>query len=482
MGPSASPPHGAAAVPDNIRATESLLTFRNSQDLESRGTIMNLSRNMVVFEVYNPYSIVQLSEVLKDLRVRRGERTIYNGRAVVSNLVNTGLMLIVSATLVDPWSDLDNLSPGTSLREEVVSFVEEWGQSNQLIRQPYRIVVSTIRNFLEELNQWLAHGEIVAGIADKNPSSDDIKAFVSDVETGIFPKLEELFGEFERIAGEVDDNEITTHKTFARREIHPLILCSPFIHRTFTKPLGYAGDYEMVNMMLRDRWEGSNTYAKIINAIIIRSDGAQAHRNRIDKLVSYLEAEAIRVKALGRPLRVLNIACGPAAEIQKFIRTSPLSEMCQITLLDFNAETLEYTKGKIKEAIRDSGHLPTIDFVHKSIHDLLQEARGRKDGGGHVYDLVYCAGLFDYLSDKICARLLELFFKWTEPAGLLVSTNVHPRNPVRYFIEHLLEWNLIYRDEAQMLALQPSSSESIVTDDPTRVNVFLESRKRPQTP
>jgi len=70
-----------------------------------------------VFEVYNPYSIVQASEVLTDLRIRRGERQIYKGSAVVSNLISTGLMLIVSASLNDPWSDLVDLSPGSGIAE-----------------------------------------------------------------------------------------------------------------------------------------------------------------------------------------------------------------------------------------------------------------------------------------------------------------------------------------------------------------------------
>lgn len=466
---------------DDIRSTESLLTFKNSQNLASRGTIMHLSRNLVVFEVYNPYSIVQLSEVLGDLKIRRGERTIYNGRAVVSNLVNTGLMLIVSATLVDPWSDLESVAPGRTLRDEVTGFVSDWESANRSIVPPYRTTVSTIRNFLEELSQWLAHGEIVSGVADR-ASEERAREFVEDVAAGVLPKIGELFAEFEHVASQLPDDVLPSHKMFARREIHPLVLCSPFIHRTYTKPLGYAGDYEMVNMMLRDPWEGGNTYAKIINAIIIQSDGARAHRNRIDRLVRYLDDESRRVQALGRPLRVLNVACGPAAEIQRFIRTSAFADRCQITLLDFNAETLEYTRSRIKEAVRDSGHLPTVEFVHKSIHDLLQEARRRDAPPTTTYDLVYCAGLFDYLSDKICARLLELFYKWTEPGGLVVSTNVHPRNPVRFFIEHLLEWNLIYRDNDQMYALHPPGSRSQVTDESTHVNVFLESRRAAAEP
>ncbi len=459
------------------RPSESLLTFSNSQGIACRGTLMHLSRNLVVFEVYNPYSIVQLSEVLKDLNIRRGDRVIYHGRAVVSNLVNTGLMLIVSATLVDTWSELESADASRLVRDDVRVFIEDWTQSNQSIVPPYRTIVSSIRNFLEELSQWLEHGEVQAGIGNPARSPDQVKEFVNDIESQVMPKLGELFSGFEAQASQVPDALVSNHKVFARREIHKLILCSPFIHRTFTKPLGYAGDYEMVNMILRDPWEGNTTYAKLINGALLRSDGSQAHRNRIDRLVHYLETEARRVHATSRPLRVLNVACGPAAEVQRFIRTSPLSERCQLTLLDFNAETLSYTHGRIKEAVRESGRLPAVDFVHKSIHDLLQEARGRNAGFGQTYDLVYCAGLFDYLSDKICARMLELFYRWTEPGGLVISTNVHPRNPVRFFLEHLLEWNLVYRDNEQMLKLQPAGSQSVVTEEPTGVNLFLESRK-----
>ncbi len=458
--------------------TEGLLVFRNSQGIESRGTLMHLSRQAVVFEVYNPYSIVQLSEVLSDLRIRRGNRAIYQGRAVVSNLVNTGLMLIVSATLVDPWSDLANLQPGESLRSEIGSFVTDWQNANQTIMPNYRLAVSTAGNFLEELSQWLGQGEIVAGINERNTPGGLIREFVADVEGVVLPKLYQLFSDFEEWAKRLDPAQVFVHKEFARRELHPLILCSPFLHRTYTKPLGYAGDYEMVNMMFRDRWEGANTYAKIMNALLIYSDGALAHRNRIEKLMGYLTAETARTLAEQRPLRVLNIACGPAIEIQRFIRNSPLSDHCQFNLLDFNAETLAYTRSCIQDAIKAGGRKPTIEFIHKSVHDLLQEARGRREGDGQSYDLVYCAGLFDYLSDKICSRLLELFARWTAPGGLMVSTNVHPNNPVRYFMEHLLEWNLIYRDNDHMLSLRPANGgRPTISNDSTGMNVFLEMRK-----
>jgi extracellular factor (EF) 3-hydroxypalmitic acid methyl ester biosynthesis protein len=463
----------------NTQNADGMLAFRNSQGLAAQGTLMSLSRQAVVFEVYNPYSIVQLSEVLRDVRVSQGDRVIYDGRAVVSNIVNTGLMLIVSATLVDPWSNLNALQPGDELRKEVAAFMGDWKAASQAIDPAYRVVVSKARNLFEELSLWLNHGEMAAGITDPGVPKERLRQFVADVEGQVMPVIGEIFAEFEVRAAQIDEDRLLTHKHFARREIHPVTMCSPFIHRTYTKPLGYAGDYEMVNMMFRDRWEGANTYAKIVNSIVIISGGAEAHRNRIDRLVSYLEAEGRRALAAGRRLRVLNIACGPAIEIQKFIRESPLADHCCLELLDFNAETLAYTRTQIDAAIQAGGHKPEVVYIHKSIHDLLQEARGRNehDDSNDAYDIVYCAGLFDYLSDRICARLMDLFLRWTRPGGFLVATNVHPRNPVRYFIEHLLEWHLIYRDNDQFLSIAPKGGSAVVTEESTGVNVFLEVRK-----
>ena len=49
----------------------SFIVCRNSQGVEVRGTLHRLTRYLGVFEVYNPYSIVQLSEVLNDCRIMK---------------------------------------------------------------------------------------------------------------------------------------------------------------------------------------------------------------------------------------------------------------------------------------------------------------------------------------------------------------------------------------------------------------------------
>ena len=93
---------------------DSFILARNSQGLEVRAGVLRLTRYLVVFEVYNPYSILQLSEVLTDFKIVINDRIMYSGRAVISNVVNTGIMLICEATLDDAWLDVDVFSSVTT--------------------------------------------------------------------------------------------------------------------------------------------------------------------------------------------------------------------------------------------------------------------------------------------------------------------------------------------------------------------------------
>jgi extracellular factor (EF) 3-hydroxypalmitic acid methyl ester biosynthesis protein len=258
-------------------------------------------------------------------------------------------------------------------------------------------------------------------------------------------------------------------------------MCSPFVYRTYHKPLGYAGDYEMVNMILRDPHEGATLFAKMVNVVFLRNPPAEAHRNRICHLLRRIVEETQRARAAGRRVRILNLGCGPAREVQRFIAESELSYFADLTLLDFNAETLEYAAITLR-SLREQHHRRTVlEFAEKSINQLLKEAlRPVSLAAEHAYDLVYCAGLFDYVSDRVCRRLVELFYSWLAPGGTVLVTNVDAAKPFRHSMDYLLEWHLICRNREQMKALLPASNpppEWHIGADPTAVNLYLEVHK-----
>ncbi len=464
-----------------IGEKETIILCRNSQGMEVRAAPLRLARYQVVFEVYNPYSILQLSEVLSDFKIIINERMVYSGRAVVSNLVNTGILLVCEATLDESWLDVDLFSPvnqRVKLQEEFAAFLKEWEKIHTVLPE-FKVAVADLQTLLAGLRGWLEQVEL--GIRSV-PAGDRLqmeREVIQAVEQPIIPVVSSLFTRFEGIAAAIPPELQPVHRTHVKRQIHPLVLCAPFAYRTFQKPLGYAGDYEMVNMIVRDPLEGSSLFAKTVNLWFLNQAPAQGHRNRIQYLTERLAAETRRVAKRGRVARVFNLGCGPAAEIQDFLAHSDLCEQADFTLLDFNDETLFYA-GKVLEEFKAKHHRHTaIQLVKKSVHQILKEA-ARPDPTSPQYDLVYCAGLFDYLSDRICKRLVNIFYDMLSPGGLMVATNVDNSNPNRQTMEYVLEWHLIYRDRQQLGALSPdaASPDSVaVKSDPTGVNIYVEVRK-----
>ncbi|HEY8902038.1 MAG TPA: class I SAM-dependent methyltransferase [Chthoniobacterales bacterium] len=459
-----------------LAGIDSVVAFVNTAGLRGRGTLVHISRSLAVFEVYNPYSIIQLSEVLQELTVMRGEHVIYSGKGVVTSIVATGLMVIISVTLTDAWRNLEHLEPGPALKGELERFIHDW-EEGQDLSESYQLVVNRFANFLAEASRWVTEAETaIVGQIEANP--DKAASFRDSVQEPMAVKLAQHMSRFESEAAQVPPEEVQVYKAFARREIHPFMLCAPFAYRCYVKPLGYAGDYEMVNMMLKESPDiGTSTYARIFHDLTTDVAAAAAHRNRIDILVENIVAEAERVTDEQRIFTVLDVGCGPAVEVQRFIRNYDLANQSAIHLMDFNDETIAYTKGRTAAAMADSGRTPTMKFIQKSIDELLKDVH--QDTGAFLptYDMIYCAGLFDYFPDNVCRNLVALYYRWVRPGGLLLVTNVHPNNPERYTMEHLLEWYLIYRDEPQMATLAPKGTDPEVYADETGVNVFMRIRK-----
>ena len=163
--------------------------------------------------------------------------------------------------------------------------------------------------------------------------------------------------------------------------------------------------------------------------------------------------ETLRVSRTGNQARIYNFACGPAVEVQRFLETSRLGEKAGFTLADFNGETIEHARKAINGIKKQWGCRTDIQFQKKTVHQLIKENLKMIVSGneaGHKYDFIYCAGLFDYLTDNTCKQLMKLFHGWLAPGGLLLATNVTPLTPNRGSLDLILDWHLIYRGAEQI--------------------------------
>ena len=70
---------------------ENLVIGRSSQGFEIRAAVLRLTQHHVAFEILDPALVLQTSEVLNEIKILLNDRSVYSGRAVISNVVNTGL-------------------------------------------------------------------------------------------------------------------------------------------------------------------------------------------------------------------------------------------------------------------------------------------------------------------------------------------------------------------------------------------------------
>lgn len=462
---------------------ESQVTFQTQDGLELRGVPVRTARHHVVFELYGPAVPLRLSEAWPIFQIVLQGQTVYSGRAVLRHLLDAATKTVCEATLDETqWTNLplvSALQKDGRIAKEFKTFLKDW-QKFYIVSPEFKVAVANMQTFLHDLRLWLDQMELRITSTSKSEASRLKKDLGRIIGQNTTPILTEMFEKFEDITRRVDADLSGVHAAFAKRMLHPLLLCSPFLYRAYYKPLGYAGDYEMVNMMFRDPLEGESLYAKIVNLWFLQQPPAQAHRNRIDYLIHKLDETACLTLKPGKSARILSIGCGPAMEVQKFMARKSFIEHMQFTLMDFNQETLNYTRGVLGQVRNHHSSDMTVDFVKKSVDRILRDGSRRSTTGCEGYDFVYCAGLFDYLANPICQRLMEIMYEWVNPKGLLVATNVSTANPRKPTMDYIMDWHLIYRSAQDLSLLRPgnaSAEECVVKADDTGVNIFIEVRK-----
>jgi extracellular factor (EF) 3-hydroxypalmitic acid methyl ester biosynthesis protein len=463
----------------NKQPTEGLVVCENSHGTEIHGTLLRLSRHEVAFELYSVVEPLRISEVLNKFTILSNDQQIYSGRGIVTSLVNAGPVVVCQANLEDSWLQIDVLDLAKEparLPDAFRDLIEGW-QRVYKISSEYKVVIADIQSFLFELRHWVDEVALgLSGAENGQRGAAEMRA-TDELVKPVKPCLDHLFEKFELACAEVPPELQPAHSTYVRRQLHPLLLSAPFMHRIFRKPLGYAGDYEMVNMIIRDPREGSSLCARVLNSWFLSQIPAEAHRNRVKFLTERLIQEAGRLRLQQRPLRVYNLGCGPAREVLEFMAQSEFSNNAEISLLDFNEETLEYARQTLEETRRRHNRTTRIQLIKRSVGQVLKSSLRSVPAD---IDFVYCAGLFDYLPDRVCAQLMTMFYNMLAPGGLLIATNVDPSNPIRFTMDYIFEWRLIERSAEKMRALLPALAppdSSRITSDITGCNVFIEVRK-----
>jgi extracellular factor (EF) 3-hydroxypalmitic acid methyl ester biosynthesis protein len=247
---------------------------------------------------------------------------------------------------------------------------------------------------------------------------------------------------------------------------------APFLQRARAKPLGYAGDYELMNMIARGRREGASLFGRALHTFATQQPSAQANLNRIGYFASKIAAAAAATPFARA--RIVGVGPGPAKEVERLLTQRPdLGARVEVALFDHEAGAVAHCERALGPIAARTG--ARLRVFHESARTLLTHPR-LSDVVGDC-DLIYSPGLFDYLSDRSFAALLAALYGLLRDGGQLVVGHVAKGSPDRYVLEYLADWPLRYRSEDELAAfaaqLAPAPRRVDVEREASGVNLFL---------
>lgn len=222
---------------------------------------------------------------------------------------------------------------------------------------------------------------------------------------------------------------------FRKHPVMALAQTCQFTARSFNKPRGYAGDAVMLDDIygLTEKFPHPTTRAGRVYFYTTNAPAPWAVRERRTLLARLIDETSARTGSG----RILALACGHARELS-------LSSA--------------YNEGRLEEYVAFDQDLSSLETVKteytadgvKTVHGNIREIiAGRSKMG--TFDLVYAAGLFDYLNQAAARRLAMEMYSSLRPGGTMLIPNFLPNIPDVGYMEACMDWWLTYRSEAEIL-------------------------------
>jgi hypothetical protein len=254
--------------------------------------------------------------------------------------------------------------------------------------------------------------------------------------------------------------ECRTHPVF--EQLHN----APVTRRAFARPRGYPGDAETLDLVYGcgRLSEPMNALGAALYGYELQMSAAQSVRVRREILAALIDEVCLE----NPDARVLSIACGHLREAERSaaVRTGSFGAFYA---LDQDQESL---------SLVDRAHSARgVTTVRSSVKSILTGSTRLES-----LDLVYAAGLYDYLEAPVAAKLTARMFSMLGPRGRLLVANFATTLRDAAFMDAFMDWPLIYRTEKEVehfadeVAPEHIAMRRLYRDAPGNV-IYLELRR-----
>ncbi len=417
-------------------------------------------------------AVFEAGEVLPML-VKQAGLTIFEGKARVIRSERSVFGSKVALNLVDGIVDFHSLlrrNAQARISQQLATLEPHVGG---LVSPEYRAHCADVLRFLR------AYRSVVEASTKPFPnqtaglSADEAYAMC---EERIIPQWRSLWRTGNQLVADVtaDRKRLEAVKEYTELVLTPELNHGPVWRRSYFKPAGYPGDFEIMNYVYDWQREGSDVYSQLMHRIGL--DVAECIGTRMH-VVRKVIGDVIRARAEGAPpVGILSLGCGSAREVQLHLQDPEAPNApVQFTLIDQEQNALAYAYDKAYPLTLSAKPLAKVQALNVSFTDVLRGGTWLNEVGPQ--DLIYSLGLIDYLIDRRARALAARLYERLAPGGLLIIGNMNETELSNLWpMEFVTDWHLFYRTERDMLAWTDAMANNTAwteTDPTGRVRLLF---------
>ncbi|MFY9398771.1 MAG: PilZ domain-containing protein [Desulfomonilia bacterium] len=461
------------------------MRFHDLRGVERTCRVRDFSRTGLSFFLEDGSLIFRIGDII-GLKFFSLDKEVHSGSATIIHIQDEfhdgKIISRIGCHFQNPM-DISTIIRGdmiTMLKNEYVDFIQSLAVEDNL-NEEFVHLTSHFHYLLSRLQQKLAQEEEKIAHEDEQVRAE----LLDTLRTLSFEALNEVTlkysDQFTRITSTfIDSKQHFIHREHFQKTLNELLLKSALFNRAYRKPLGYAGDYEMMNIIYRNEYEGKDLFSQVMSKIDCEGSAAKAVRNRREYFCQKILALYESLDE-GSEAKVVSVACGPCVELWDFftrVKNSQRPVRIDFIAMDQDPLALDDARNRLQPVSGDNSRF-SVSFIQDNIRNLIlgKKLEESRYAGS---DLIYTAGLCDYLSAKATSRLINELYRYLKPGGRMIIGNFGPYNPQRFKMEYGAEWFLIHRSEEDLKDLArglPEDATLSVEKEPEGVNLFLNAVK-----
>lgn len=430
-------------------------------------TLSDLSMSGLSFDCETDVNWLDEMQIEQPFSLKLGADEIFSGQGRIRRIEPAESGQKVAIEITNGYLDVQDIlrkHDEISLQNTLAQGMKDY---SALVPEAYKKLISDAVFLIRSAKETLE--KIETELPEDLPRRQErIQELTLACEASAYERWKEFFVAGNRVIQEIKDDQdiVDAVKRYTEKILTPELMSGRNWNRSYMKPLGYPGDFEIMNFFYNLSLDGKSAFEKFCHQL--GNSTGQFISDRMTMVKQSIARLAEQAAQRGQnSFEVASLGCGPAQEVSNYLKTQSLPLVMNFTLIDQDHDALSCAyKNSFPEVSRLGGQAK-VNCLHASFMQFL--AAGKLFDKLGKQDLIYTVGLVDYLATKRANRFVKDLYANLNPGGTVIVGNMrHSESSLEWVLDYVTDWKLEYRTETEMLAMtdgiDPAAQREIQID------------------